>query len=221
LEDTFPAVGEKVAVLAPEATVTDNGTFKIAELLESATWAPFGGAPLLTVTVQLVALPESSVVGVHCRDDKVGVDIRLKELLLVAPFRVALTDEDWSEGMVPAVAVKVAEEAPEAIVAVEGTDNRAPLAKEMVIGDVVEALSERVQVLGSPEPRLVGLQAREERVGSGTTFREAVALLPLKEAVRETVWLLEAAPAVAENVVEVPLAGTVTVDGTVRTGEPD
>jgi hypothetical protein len=118
--------------------------------------------------------------------------------------------------MVPAVAVKVAEEAPEAMVAVKGRDNRAPLANETVIGDVVEALSERVQVLESPQPRLVGLQVKEERVGTAQHLGKR-----WRDAVRETLWLLETAPAVAENVVELPLAGTVTAEGTGRTGEPD
>lgn len=54
-----PAVAVNVAVVAPEATVTDAGTVTDPLLLESETAAPPLGAPCDNVTVQVVVPPDA------------------------------------------------------------------------------------------------------------------------------------------------------------------
>ncbi len=61
---TVPAVAVKVAVEEPEFTVTLPGTFKVPELLDSATVAP---VDLFSVTVQLDVPLLSKLVGLHER----------------------------------------------------------------------------------------------------------------------------------------------------------
>lgn len=60
-----PAVAVKVAVVAPEATVTEAGTLTAALLLESDTTAPPVGAACVIVTVQVDVLPELTVAGLQ------------------------------------------------------------------------------------------------------------------------------------------------------------
>ena len=60
-----PAVTPKVAELAPAAIVTEAGVVSRVLLSESDTTAPPLGAVLLSVTVHVLAAPESNVVALH------------------------------------------------------------------------------------------------------------------------------------------------------------
>ena len=60
-----PAVAVKFALLAPEGTVTDAGTGRLALLLLRLTLNPPVPAALVSVTVQVVVWPVVSVVGVQ------------------------------------------------------------------------------------------------------------------------------------------------------------
>jgi hypothetical protein len=61
----LPTVAVKVAVVAPEATVTEAGTLTAALLLESDTTAPPLGAACDIVTVHVDVLPELTVAGLQ------------------------------------------------------------------------------------------------------------------------------------------------------------
>ena len=62
-----------VALVAPAATVTLNGTIAAAVLLvESATVAPPAGAGPLNVTVPVEGVPPMTLVGFSVSDERVG-----------------------------------------------------------------------------------------------------------------------------------------------------
>jgi hypothetical protein len=88
---------------------------------------------------------------------------------------VAVTVTVASELIVPAVAEKVAEVAPEATVTEEGTVN-CELLSEIETAVAPDAALERVtvQTLEPPELRLVGEQESEERVAEVARLMEAV-----------------------------------------------
>ncbi len=88
-----PAVALNVAVVAPEATVTEAATESSPLLLESVTAEPPPGAALLSVTVHELAAPELSVVGLQANEETSAGAAR---------FTVAVFDE------LPSVAVMVA-----------------------------------------------------------------------------------------------------------------
>ena len=70
---TVPAVAEKLAVVAPAATVTEAGTAKAAPLLsERLTTVPPVEAGMETVTVQEVAAPEFRLLELHCSAETAG-----------------------------------------------------------------------------------------------------------------------------------------------------
>jgi|SRR6266478_4450262 len=81
----------KVALVAPAATVTLEGTLAAAVLLlESATTAPPDGAAPLNVTVPVEdCTPPTTLVGFSVRDESVGAGgaagVTVREADLVAP----------------------------------------------------------------------------------------------------------------------------------------
>jgi hypothetical protein len=60
-----PAVAEKLAEVAPEATVTDAGTESAVVMLESVTAIPPEPAACESVTVHVETTPELRLVGLH------------------------------------------------------------------------------------------------------------------------------------------------------------
>jgi hypothetical protein len=83
-----PAVAEKVAVVAPDATVTEAGTFRLALLSEIATAWPPEGAALLSVTVQMLTAPEARLEGLQLSAE--GVAGATKVSVLVADVELAV-----------------------------------------------------------------------------------------------------------------------------------
>jgi hypothetical protein len=71
-ELTALVVTEKVAVVAPAATVTLAGTTATALLLESVTVAPPTGAMLPSVTVPVEELPPATVAGLRVKFESTG-----------------------------------------------------------------------------------------------------------------------------------------------------
>jgi hypothetical protein len=61
-----------VALVAPAATVTLEGTLAAVLLLESATRAPPDGAAPLNVTVPVEELPPVTLVGFSVNEERVG-----------------------------------------------------------------------------------------------------------------------------------------------------
>ena len=62
-----PAEALNVPLVAPAATVTDPGTFRLVLSSERETKLPPAGAALFNVTVQLVAPPADTEVGLQAR----------------------------------------------------------------------------------------------------------------------------------------------------------
>jgi len=80
-----------VAVVAPAAAVTLDGTVAAAVLLlESATVAPPAGAGPLNVTVPVEGVPPMTLVGFSVSDERVGggggADVTVSEADRVAPL---------------------------------------------------------------------------------------------------------------------------------------
>ena len=87
------AAAVKVVVVAPGATVTEDGTATAdVALLERLTVEPPEGAGLESVTVQEVVEEAARVVLVHCREVGVGGATSDKLAVALTPFRVALAD---------------------------------------------------------------------------------------------------------------------------------
>jgi hypothetical protein len=172
------------------------------------------------VTVHVVALPEVTVVGLQARDDTaggptVGVTVTVA---VVLPLSVAVRVTVCELDTVPAVAVNIAEVAVAGTVTDAGTGSAVVLFEASVtVLPPVGAGKVRVtvHVVEPPGLRLVGLQTSDETAGFGVTVTVAV-VLPPSVAVWVTVCDVATEPAVAVNVVEVVVAGTVTDTGTGR-----
>jgi hypothetical protein len=213
-----PATPVNIAEFAPDATLTDAGTLSSGVLLDNATVAPPDPAACASVTVQFVTQPGFRVAGLHDRLlMDVGVSSEIEavcELLLYD----AVTAAVWAVVMVPAVAVKFADVAPDATVAVGGTVNAARLLESETVIPPVPAACESVTVHAAIPPalRLEGLHETRLTVVGATSSTEDVCMLPLYVAVTTAVWLVEIAPAVAVKPAELEPLDTVTDPGTLR-----
>jgi hypothetical protein len=72
-----PAVAVKVAVVLPDATVTETGTVNAAALLDRVTVAPPVGAAELKAMVQVLVVPDCRLVGLHCSDSAGAITVRM------------------------------------------------------------------------------------------------------------------------------------------------
>jgi hypothetical protein len=80
-----------VALVAPAATVTLEGTLAVVVLLlESATWAPPAGAGPLSVTVPVEDCAPTTLIGISVNEESVGggggAGITVSEADLLAPL---------------------------------------------------------------------------------------------------------------------------------------
>ena len=85
-----PAVAVKVAVVAPEATVTDAGVVSSALLPDTVTVVAAVGA-FDRVTVQVLLVEEFRLVGVQASEVRVTGATRLIVAVLDTPLSVAVT----------------------------------------------------------------------------------------------------------------------------------
>jgi hypothetical protein len=116
----LPAVAVKTAVVEPAVTVTESGATRRVLLLDIETVAPPLGAALESVTVQLVLPPAPNVVGLQAKAETKTGATRLMLVLCDWPFRAARMVALRSVGIVPLVALKVAEFAPASTVTLAG-----------------------------------------------------------------------------------------------------
>jgi hypothetical protein len=220
---TVPAVAVKLAVVAPDATVAEDGTVNAALLSEIATAVPPAGAACEIVTVHVELAPEAMVAG-HASDDTVTAGagaVTVTEAVRELPFKVAVTVTAWLVVTVPAVAVKLAVVAPAATVAAAGTVSAALLSEIATAVPPAGAACDMVtvQVELAPEAMLDGAHANDDTVGTTTgavTVTEAVLELPFRVAVTVTAWLVVTVPAVAVKLAVMAPAATVADDGTVN-----
>jgi hypothetical protein len=177
-----PAFAVKVIAIEPEGTVTEaDETGSSALLVEIATTVPLVGAALVRVTVQVVTPPEYRSVGLHARELRAAGATKLTVAVLDTPLRVALSVAAWLLAIVPAVAVKVAEDDPAwTFTDVLGTGRSELLldTDTAVPPDGAGPLSATVHVVVPSESRLVGLHVNELRATGGTKLRVAVWGIP-------------------------------------------
>jgi hypothetical protein len=215
-EATGMVAAEKVAVVAPAATVTDAGTWAAAVLLElSETAKPPVGAGLASVTVPVEGLPPMTEVGDRPTDVSTGgVTVRVAVWLTLLKEAVIVTGVLAATGSV--VAVKVAVVAPAATVTDAGTWAAAVLFElRLTTAPPVGAGPSRVTVPveDTPPTTEVGDRPTEERP-AGVTVKVAVLLTLLKVAVMVTGVFEATGSVVAVKVAVVAPAATVTDAGT-------
>jgi len=208
-------VAANVAVVDPEATVTDAGTVKSPLLLLSDTEAPPAPADLEMVTVQVELAPDIRLLGLQESWLTTGGAESAITAPCELPFSEAVTVADWSDGMAPAVAVKVALEKPAATSTLAGTVSNALLLLSDTDEPPVAGGFDRVmvQVDPAPEARVEGLQDTE--LTTGATSEMFAVWEPFSVAVTTAVWSVAIVPAVAANEADVVFAATVTEAATV------
>jgi hypothetical protein len=173
---TALVVTVNVALAAPAATVTLDGTWATAVLLlESATIAPPEGAAPVSVTVPVEdCTPPTTLVGFSVNDERVGgggaAGVTVSEADRVAPLLVAemVAVVDAATALVLTVNVVVV--APAATVTLDGTWATAVLLLESAtVAPPAGAAPLRVTVPVEefPPKTLVGLSVSDERVGDG------------------------------------------------------
>jgi hypothetical protein len=148
--ETAPAVEVKIAVVAPDPTVTDGGTGSaVALLLETATSNPPVPAAFVSETEQVTVPPELTVPGPHARPDSTGAATTAREKVFELALRLAVKVTVASPAPVPTVAVKPALAAPAPTVIDAGTvtlvllldkDTTAPPAAAAAVRWTVQAL---------------------------------------------------------------------------------
>ena len=169
----------KVAVVLPEATVTDAGTGNAAALLDKLTVAP----PVFdTVTMHVELPPDPRLLGLHVSPLNTVVVAKVIVAAWVLAPNVAVTVAVRSLAIVPAVAVNVAVVLPEATVTDAGTGNAAALLDRLTVAPpVFDTVT--VQVELPPDPRLVGLHVSPLNTVAVASEIVAVCVLAPKVAV--------------------------------------
>jgi hypothetical protein len=215
-----PAVAEKVAVVAPDATVTEAGTVKVVLLSEIASAKPPDGAALLNVTVQVLAAPEARLEGLQLSAEGVAGATKVSVLVAEVELAVAVTTAVASAVTALTVAANVAVVEPAATVTDAGSETEALLSERFTAVPPVGAATDKVTVqLDVPAAlKEVGVQLRELTVGTTGAVRamEAVRLTEFAAAVTVAVLPVVMVPAAAEKVAVVAPDATVTEAGTVR-----
>ncbi len=219
LLDTVLAEPVKLAVPEPLETVTEPGTVNAAALLESVTDAPPVPAVFNNVTTQVDVPPELRLVGAHANELKAGaMDTSARVCVWELPFSEAVMTAVWSAEIAPAVAVKLADIAPDATFTEAGTVRAAALLDRVTVIPLEPAACDSVTVQADvpPKLKLVGLHDTRLTVVFGTTSEiDAVLELPLYEAVTTADWLAVIVPAVAVKLADIAPDATFTEEGTV------
>jgi hypothetical protein len=217
---TAPTLTVKVALWAPASTRGEGGTTSARLLLESDTTAPPASAGWVSVTVQLLEDPVTKVVGLQTNEDTVGVGAKASDAVKFEPFRLAVRTAMELVATVPAVALKLAEVAPDGTVTAAGTTRAGLLLDSATLAPAGGAALVRVtvQALVAPEVNVVGLQVTEASAAGADKLNETAWEALPRVAVRTAVASELIVPAVALKLALLDPAKTLTVDGTVRFG---
>jgi len=216
----------KLVLVAPPGTVTEAGTVSARLPLDSNTWTPLAGAAADKATVQLVEPGVCTVVGEQVTVEMTGPGggaVSDTEAVLEVPFRLAVRLAVPLDGMVPAVAVKLAAVEPAGTRTDAGTVKDELLDERATVAPLAGAawVNVTAQVVEVPEVRVESEQFNPDRAGRGASSESvAWAELPLRLAVITALVLLATELAAAAKVALLDPAGTVTVAGTVRAGLP-
>jgi hypothetical protein len=215
----------KLALADPPGTVTEAGTVSARLLLESPTGTPLAGAAADKVTVQLVEPGVCTVVGAQVTVERAadGGAVSAMEVADEVPFRLAVIVADPFDGMVPAVAVKLAAAEPAGTRTDSGTVNEELLLEMATVAPLAGAAWANItaQVVDAPEVRLASEQLNPDRAGRGASSESvACAELPLRLAAITVLVLLATELAEAVKVALVAPPAMVTEAGTVRARLP-
>ncbi|MCL4794289.1 MAG: hypothetical protein KJZ84_06995, partial [Bryobacteraceae bacterium] len=212
-----PAEAMKLAEVEPAGITTEVGVVRDALLVLSATGEPPLGARVPIVTVHVLLAPEFSDEGLQLRPVSCVGTTRFTECVSELPLSDAVTAAVELLVKVPAVAVKLAEVAPDGTVTAVGVVSELLLLlNETAVPPLgAAALMVTVHVLLPFEFSDVGLQVRFDSTVGATRFREKVRELPFRFAVTTAVELVASVPAVAVKFAVVAPAGTVTAEGAV------
>ena len=181
----MPEVAVKEPVVAAAATVTLAGTVRLALLLVRATTAPPVGAGPLKLRLQALVPGPVKEDGAHVRVLMVTGAFMVIAALALPPLAAAVIVPVQSLAIVPAVAEKVAVEAPAAMVREAGAVSAA-LFEEMATKTPpagAATLVVTVQMLLAPAANDVGEQTSEATVTGGARLRDAVLEVPFSMAV--------------------------------------
>ena len=207
----------KVAVVAPAATVTDDGTVadRLFELTER-TIPPVGAGPF-SVTMPTLGKPPSTVVGLSVSVDGLGA-LMVSDAVLVPLPRVAVITAEVDEATGVVVTENVADELPALTVTEPGTVAMALPEVKLTVVPPVGAIpcNVAVPVEDVPPMTLAGARVIAVRVG-GPTVSVAVLVISPKDAVMFTTVDVETPEMMIWKVAEVAPAGTVMVAGTETT----
>ena len=169
----------------PDATVTLAGTVTMALLLARAKATPPEGAAALKVTVQEALPAAEKADGVQLTTETCGgATVTVTVAVWETAFSVAVTVTDCAVAEEPAVAAKVAELEPEAIVTLAGTVRMGLVdCSEMAVAAVTALVNVTVQVALWFMPSVDGAHPNEESWGGAVNVKVAVAEDPLALAV--------------------------------------
>jgi hypothetical protein len=155
-------VAVKVPLVEAAGILREPGTVSTVELLDKVTDAPPAGAAPDSVTVQLEIEPVPKFRVLQVKEVMTTGPIE-NTTLAVVPLYVAVTVADWDAVTLLAVAVKVPEAAPAAIVTDAGTLKAARLLESVIEAPPAGAADDRVIVQDDvPAPvKLIGAQPNE------------------------------------------------------------
>jgi hypothetical protein len=178
-----PATAGKDTELAFAGTVTVAGTVSALDVLLMLMVVPPAGALLDILTVHTVAVLGERLEASHCSELVPAVVVAgasATEALAEEPFQVAVTPAVCAAAMFPAVAVKVAEAAPAAIVTLAGTVRLVEFDCRVTAAPPAgaPALSVTVQVAEAAGPSVAGLQESEVTVTGGAGGAGVTVMLP-------------------------------------------
>ena len=155
------AVAAKVALVDPAGMATEDGTVRLAEVDDRLTLET---VEALTVTVQVLAAPGESAVGVQASELTAGRAASAMVAPFEVPFSEAVTVGVSLTVNCLAAAAKVALVDPAGIATEGGTVRLVELDDRLTLTPV-EALTVTVQVLAAPGESVVGVQASELTAG--------------------------------------------------------
>jgi hypothetical protein len=183
--DTVPATATKLAIVAPDGTVTADGALRAATSVDSATTAPPAPAAFDNVTVQVELAPVTRRAGLQEKPlimtDVTNAIVVVRE----APFSVAVIPAFWSVENAAVVAEKIALVAPDPTVTAFGTFSAAKLLDSATTAPAAPAAFDRVtvQVEFRLGPRLAGLQDSPLSAAVATSEIDTVRETPATSAV--------------------------------------
>jgi hypothetical protein len=184
---SVPDCATKVAIVAPEGTVTEAGTVTALELLLRAT-ASTAGAGLAKETVQVTlelfgittSMPATTGTA-QVSPERRPAGSTVRAAVFCTPFNCAVIVAAVTLATDFVVAGNVPVVWPAAIVKVAGTVTSAELLVRLIDVPPEPALADRftVHVLEAPPATVAGAQLTEEIVTGGFTVRDAVLEEPL------------------------------------------